>query len=78
MWTMLVIPAVYYKELLSNCATLWPEYRALKNGLIVRDNRGEQIEILCDPERAKLILNFAVRTCAHAVPHIRQIPESDA
>ena len=72
---MLVIPAVYYSKLLAQCAVLWPEYRMLKNAILVHGERGDEIQLLCDPDRVQLILNLAHRVCAEAVPHIKQIAD---
>ncbi len=61
---MLAIPMLYYQTVLARSAVLWPEYRALKNGIINRDANGNEIvEILCDPQRVKLIFDFANRIC---------------
>jgi hypothetical protein len=73
MKVMLVIPMLYYKVLIEHTAVLWPEYRALKNGILVHDSTGDQIQILCDPERVQLIMNFATRVCSEAIPHIQHI-----
>jgi hypothetical protein len=70
---LLVIPMLYYKVLVEHSAVLWPEYPALKNGILVHDIAGDQIQILCDPQRVELIMNFAARACAEAIPHIQQI-----
>jgi len=72
---MIVIPMQHYKALLRHCAVLWPEYHALKNGIVVRKDAGDEIQILCDPERVQLIMNFAGRVYSEAIPHIRQIAE---
>jgi hypothetical protein len=74
MKVMLVIPIRYYIALLSGCAVLWPEYRALKNGILVHsETLGDQVQILCDPHRVQLIMNFAGRVCSEAIPYIEQI-----
>jgi hypothetical protein len=70
---LVVIPMLYYKALLQKSAVLWPEYRALKNGILVHDPDGDQVQILCDPERLQLILDFAARVCSDALPHIQQV-----
>ena len=70
---MLVIPLPYYRQLLAGCAVLSLEYRTLKNGILVHDSAGDQIQILCNPERVNLIMNFAGRVCIEAIPHIQQI-----
>jgi hypothetical protein len=75
MKVMLVIPKHYYRVLLGHCAMLWPEYRALKSGILVDHETGPQIQILCDAQRLQLIMNFAGRVCSEAIPHIRQISD---
>jgi hypothetical protein len=72
---MLVIPARYHKLLIAHCAVLWPEYRALKNGIIVQKPTGDEIHILCDPARVDLIMNLAQRTCAEVIPHIQRVAD---
>lgn len=70
---LLTIPQHYYQRLLASCAVLWPEYRTLKNGIVVHDSAGrEHVQILCNPAQTQLIINFAQRTCAEAIPHIRR------
>jgi hypothetical protein len=70
---LLVIPKLYYKMLLDRSAMLWPEYRALKNGILMRNDTGqEEIHIVCDSHSVQLILNFAGRVCSEAIPHIQQ------
>lgn len=73
MRVMLVIPKQYYRVLLGHCAVLWPEYRALKSGILVDNKAGQEVQILCDSQRLQLIMNFAGRVCSEAIPHIRQI-----
>jgi hypothetical protein len=70
---ILVIPARYHALLLAQCAVLWPEYRALKNGIIVHKQTGDEIHIPCDAERVALVMNLAQRACREAIPHIQRI-----
>jgi hypothetical protein len=73
---LLVIPMLHYKMLLGKSAVLWPEYRALKNGIIDRNVDGsEMVQILCSSEQAKMIFNFARRVCSEAIPYIQQITD---
>jgi hypothetical protein len=72
MKVMLVIPMKYYSALVHHCAVLWPEYRVLKNGIIVHRATGDHVEVLCDATRVSLIMNLAGRVCAEAIPHIQQ------
>jgi hypothetical protein len=74
MKVMLVIPMPYYSALIAGCAVLWPEYRMLKNGIVVHSEiLGDQLQILCDSHRVQLIMNLAARVCSEAIPHIQQI-----
>ncbi len=55
-----------------------PEYRTLKNGIQVRNNRGEEvIHILCDVEMAAAVRNLFAQACPEALERIREIPEDD-
>jgi hypothetical protein len=48
---LLIIPMEWYGTLLSNCTVKLPEYRVLKNGILVLGGEtGDRIEVLCDPE----------------------------
>jgi hypothetical protein len=73
---LLIIPMEWYGTLLSNCTVKLPEYRVLKNGILVLGGEtGDRIEVLCDPEGAKLVMNLAGRVCAEAIPFIQQIAD---
>ena len=78
MKVMLVIPKQYYMVFLGHSARLWPEYRTLKSGILVNDETGQQVQILCDSKRLRLIMNFARRVCSDVIPHIRQIDDWDS
>jgi hypothetical protein len=48
-----------------------PEYKKLKNGVVLRDADGhEVVEILCDHDRAKKILEMTAQLCPEAFPQI--------
>jgi hypothetical protein len=50
-----------------------PEYVKLKNGVVLRDTNGnETVEILCDHDRAKKILEMTARLCPEAFPQIQR------
>lgn len=50
-----------------------PEYVKLKNGVILRDTNGnETVEILCDHDRAKKILEMTAQLCPEAFPQIQR------
>ena len=49
-----------------------PEYVKLKNGVVLRDADGNEIvEILCDQNRAKKILEMTAQLCPEALPQIQ-------
>jgi hypothetical protein len=49
-----------------------PEYAKLKNGVVLRDSDGNEIvEILCERERAKKILEMTAQLCPEAFPQIQ-------
>lgn len=48
-----------------------PESIALKNGVLLRDADGnEVVEILCNQDRAKKILELTAQLCPEALPRI--------
>jgi hypothetical protein len=48
------------------------EYKMLKNGVVSRDPDGhEVVQILCDPDRAKRILELTAQLCPEALPQIQ-------
>lgn len=50
-----------------------PEYVKLKNGVVLRDTNGnETVEILCDHDRAKKILEMTAQLCPEAFPQIQR------
>ena len=49
-----------------------PEYIKLKNGVVLRDSDGNEIvEILCEHDRAKKILEMTAQLCPEAFPQIK-------
>lgn len=74
MKTMVIIPMKSYKFWLTRCEPTLPEYLWLKNGIIARsgDDR-EEVQILCDHERVKAIIDFAARSCPEVVSYIKRI-----
>jgi hypothetical protein len=65
-----------YDRFVDRCAPASKEYALLKNGIIVRrekDNHHERIlEIHCDVEEAKGLLNLGRNICPDAVPEIEK------
>ncbi|HEX5021769.1 MAG TPA: hypothetical protein VFX54_13965 [Candidatus Binatia bacterium] len=70
------IPIEIYNGLLGRCSLLSREYLILKNGIIRRDDdkRSEHltVEILCEAQRAKFLLDFATLVFPAAAPHIEK------
>jgi hypothetical protein len=75
---MVVIPLEAYNAMLDKCDTSRAEYALLKNGVIVRNSEGkEQVEIICDANKAKQIVNFAATDCPELSPFINIISPAE-
>ena len=71
---MVVIPMKPYRVWMARCESARMECLWLKNGIIVQNGDGlQEVQILCDAERAHAIVHFASRTCPDVVPYIKQI-----
>ena len=71
---MVVIPMKPYKIWLARCEPARREYLWLKNGIIARSGDGrEEVQILCDTERADAIVNYAARACPEVLPYIQRL-----
>ena len=70
---MLVIPMIPYSTLLSRCAITSPEYLLLKDGLIEHHDNQDEVEILCDGEQARLIIDLVTRVAPGLRSAIREI-----
>jgi hypothetical protein len=67
------IPMDDYNNFLQRCDASRPEYETLKNGIITQDReKRPAVEILCDVEDAKMILDLASEIYPHAVAHVRE------
>jgi hypothetical protein len=67
------IPMDEYNNFLQKCDATRPEYEMLKNGIITQDQKkGRAVEILCEVEDAKRILDLASEIYPHAVPHVQE------
>lgn len=67
------IPMDDYNNFLQRCDATRPEYEMLRNGMITRDReKRPAVEILCDLEDAKMILDLAGEVYPHAVPHVQE------
>jgi hypothetical protein len=71
---MVSISLEAYNAMLDKCDASRAEYALLKNGVIIRDREGkEQVEILCGPQEAKQIVDFAASDCPELSPFISVI-----
>lgn len=67
------IPIESYLLCVTRCGVKSPEYLMLKNGIIQRDAEGnEVVQILCDSERAKVILELVASLCPEALLNIQR------
>jgi sulfur carrier protein ThiS len=62
MKVLMSIPTEVYDGLLAKCSMMSREYLILKNGVVIRDQdriaKQDMVEILCEHERAKFLLDF--------------------
>ncbi|MGZ8529454.1 MAG: hypothetical protein ACXW6J_02300 [Candidatus Binatia bacterium] len=74
MTTVLIrLPAEHYDLFVAACEITSPEYTILKNNIVARHQSSDEqptVEILCDMEEAKLLLETARRLYPEAVPFI--------
>jgi len=67
------IPMEDYSKFLQRCDATRPEYEMLKTGIVTQDREKRRaVEILCDVEDAKMILDLASEIYPHAVPHVQE------
>jgi hypothetical protein len=67
------IPIDHYHNLLQRCGPAHPEYELLKNGVITRDReKCPAVEILCEPEDARRILDLANAIYPNIAPHLEE------
>ena len=70
---MIRLPTEHYDLFVAACESTSPEYTILKNNIAARhQNSDEQptVEIMCDMDEAKLLLETAKRLYPEAVPFI--------
>jgi hypothetical protein len=61
----------HYNCFMERCDASRPEYEILKNGVITRDRQEKRaVEILCELEDARMILDLAIQIYPHAAPHL--------
>ncbi len=74
MTTVLIrLPPEHYDLFVAACEITSPEYTILKNNIAARHQNSDEapiIEILCDMDEAKLLLEAARRVYPEAVPFI--------
>lgn len=74
MTTLLIqLPAEHYDLFVGACEITSAEYTILKNNLVARQQSSEEppmVEILCDMDEAKLLLEASRRVYPEAVPFI--------
>jgi hypothetical protein len=70
------MPVEIYDGLLQKCSKLSREYLILKNGIVRRDREensaAPMVEILCEAQRAKFLLDFATLVYPPAAHYIEQ------
>jgi hypothetical protein len=76
MKVLVKFPMEIYQGLLGRCSMLSREYLILKNGVVRRDQEEDpdkpMVEILCEIERAKFLLDLATLVYPAAAPHIER------
>mgnify|MGYP003575245748 FL=1 len=74
MKVLVKFPIEIHQGLLDRCSMLSREYLILKNGVVSRDHEESpdepMVEILCEVERAKFLLDLATLVYPAAAPHI--------
>ncbi|HKY07285.1 MAG TPA: hypothetical protein VJQ55_03550 [Candidatus Binatia bacterium] len=76
MKVLVTLPMEIYDGLLGRCSMLSREYLILKNGVVRQDPEENPdqpvVEVLCEIERAKFLLDLATLVYPAAVPHIEK------
>ena len=70
---MIQLPPEHYDVFVAACEITSPEYTILKNNIVARHQSSEEppmIEIVCDMDEAKLLLETARRLYPEAVPFL--------
>ena len=77
MRTVFEIPIEVYHLCLTRFGLRSREYALLQNGVIARDENGnESVQILCDEEAAQLIRTKFNELCPDLVHQIKEYPEN--
>ena len=72
---IVVIPQRSYKRLHQVCDEANPTYFWLKNGAAMPLGEKEEVHVLCNGERGRLLMNLAESKCPELVSQMRLIPE---
>jgi hypothetical protein len=75
MKTLIEIPRQYYEKLMAKCGTAGEEHKILSTGMLIprrKDDDTEVVVMFCEPEQAKLIVDFAIRVYPDAAPEIKE------
>lgn len=77
METRISIPLKFYDLWLGRCPSESREYAWLRNGVIDdgEDGAGKQVQILCDTDTAKALMDCAAHLCPEIIPYLKQISE---
>ena len=76
MRVILEIPLDRYHTCLPRFPLNSREYRALTNGVIARNEVGDEvIQILCESEIAKAVQKLFAKLCPEALDTIKELPE---
>ena len=70
---LIQLPPEHYDLFVAACEITSPEYTILKNNIVARHQSSEEppmVEIICDMDEAKLLLETARRLYPEAVPFI--------
>jgi hypothetical protein len=70
---LIQLPPEHYELFVAACEITAPEYTILKNNIVARDQSSDEppmVEILCDMDEAKLLLETARELYPDAVPFI--------
>jgi hypothetical protein len=76
MGTTILIPIAAYDRWLRRCPRGSQEHVWLRNGILGHGNDGSSyVQLLCDAETAKALMDSAKHLCPDVVPHIQQTAE---
>jgi hypothetical protein len=77
MKVMFEIPIELYHLCLTRFGLKSREYSILQNGVIARDENGnEVVQVLCDEEAARLVRKKLAEVCPELVDKIKERPEN--